>query len=45
MPSEVPRCDRKLARLGYRVLRLEAEVVLNQLPVALELVRQALGKR
>ena len=36
------RRDRKLARLGYRVLRLEAQLVLEQLPVALALVRQAL---
>ena len=39
------RRDRKLVRLGYRVLRLEAEVVLQQLPVALERVRQALRER
>ena len=37
--------DRKLARLGYRVLRLEAELVMRQLPVALALVRQALRDR
>jgi len=36
------RRDRKLARLGYRVLRLEARVVLRQLPVALQHIRQAL---
>ena len=39
------RRDRKLARLGYRVLRLEAKLVLEQLPVALSLVRQALLER
>ena len=39
------RRDRKLARLGYRVLRLEAQLVLKQLPVALALVRQALRER
>ena len=38
------RRDRKLARLGYRVLRLEAELVLTQLPVALARVRQALAE-
>jgi very-short-patch-repair endonuclease len=36
------RRTRGLERLGYRVLRLDAEVVLRQLPVALEAVRQAL---
>jgi very-short-patch-repair endonuclease len=39
------RRDRKLARLGYRVLRLEAQLVLRQLPVALALVREALSGR
>ncbi len=39
------RRDRKLGRLGYRVLRLEAEQVLRQLPAALALVRQALRER
>ena len=39
------RRDRKLARLGYRVLRLEAELVMRQLPVALALVRRALSER
>ncbi|MBI3202446.1 MAG: DUF559 domain-containing protein [Myxococcales bacterium] len=37
------RRDRKLARLGWRVLRLEAELVLRQPEVALALVREALG--
>ena len=32
--SDVRR-DRKRARLGYRVLRLDAQLVLKQLPVAL----------
>ena len=36
------RRTRVLERLGYRVLRLDAEVVLRQLPVALEAVREAL---
>ena len=36
------RRTRVLERLGYRVSRLDAEVVLRQLPVALEAVRQAL---
>lgn len=34
--------DRKLARLGWRVLRLDAELVLRALPAALERVREAL---
>jgi very-short-patch-repair endonuclease len=38
------RRDRVLARLGYRVLRLEAELVVRQLPVALERVRAALAE-
>ena len=38
------RRDRDLARAGYRVLRLEAEVVLKQLPVALARVRAALAE-
>lgn len=38
------RRDRKLRRLGYRVLRLEAELVLQQLPVALARVREALAE-
>jgi very-short-patch-repair endonuclease len=36
------RRDAKLQRLGYRVLRLEARLVMEQLPVAVELVRKAL---
>ena len=38
------RRDRKLARLGYRVLRLEAQLVIKQLPLAIERVREALQK-
>ena len=41
----VDRVDRPrqfLARLGYRVLRLDAELVLQRLPEALALVRAAL---
>ena len=38
------RRDRKLAKLGYRVLRLEAELVERALPEALERVREALGR-
>ena len=38
------RRDRKLARLGYRVLRLEAQLVLTELPVALARVREALAE-
>ena len=37
------RRDRTLARAGYRVLRLEAELVLSELPLAIALVRHALG--
>jgi very-short-patch-repair endonuclease len=37
------RRDRALARAGYRVLRLKAELVLSRLPLAIALVRQALG--
>jgi very-short-patch-repair endonuclease len=37
------RRDARLARLGYRVLRLEAHLVLRALPVAVERVRAALG--
>ncbi len=36
------RRTRVLARLGYRVLRLDAEVVLRQVPVAVAAVREAL---
>jgi len=36
------RRDRKLARLGYRVVRVEANVVVTSLPLAVEVVRQAL---
>jgi len=34
--------DRKLRRLGYRVLRLEADLVLRDLPAAVALIRGAL---
>ena len=37
------RRDRDLARLGWRVLRLEATLVAHHLPQALELVRRALA--
>ena len=36
------RRDRKLARLGYRVLRLEADLVLRRLPLALQRIREGL---
>jgi len=36
------RRDRKLGRLGYRVLRLEAGVVLRHLPLALQRIRAVL---
>jgi len=38
------RRDRKLARLGYRVLRLQARLVLEQLPVAPQCIRRALSE-
>jgi very-short-patch-repair endonuclease len=34
--------DRKLRRLGYRVVRIEAELVLRDLPGAVALIRAAL---
>jgi very-short-patch-repair endonuclease len=37
------RKDRTLARLGFRVLRLEAELVLHNLPEALARIRAALA--
>ena len=37
------RRDRVLARLGYRVLRLEAELVMRNLPEAVARVRAVLG--
>jgi len=37
------RRDRALRRLGYRVLRLESDLVLRALPVALQQVRAALA--
>ncbi len=39
------RRDRALAALGWRVLRLEAELVLRDLPAAVRRVREALGAR
>jgi very-short-patch-repair endonuclease len=39
------RRDAKLERLGYRVLGLEAELVMRQLPAALARVREALAQR
>jgi very-short-patch-repair endonuclease len=39
------RRDAKLARVGYRVLRLEAGLVMRQLPLALARVREALAPR
>jgi crossover junction endodeoxyribonuclease RuvC len=38
------RRDRFLRRLGYRVLRLEAELVMRNLPAAVETVRVALAE-
>ena len=37
------RLTRVLERLGFRVLRLDAELVLRHLPFAVEAVREALG--
>ncbi len=37
------RRDRELARLGWRVVRIPAELVLHQLPQAVAVVRSALG--
>ena len=37
------RRDRKLARLGYRVLRLEAELVVSELQLAVARIRRAFG--
>jgi len=37
------RRDRKLARFGYRVVRVEAVVVLSSLPLAIEAVCRALA--
>ena len=34
--------DRQLRRLGYRVVRLDAELVLSDLPAAVALIRAAL---
>jgi very-short-patch-repair endonuclease len=36
------RRDAGLARLGYRVLRLEAQLVLRQLPLAVQRIRATL---
>jgi len=36
------RKDRKLARLGYRVVRVEAETVLKNLPCAVAVLRTSL---
>jgi very-short-patch-repair endonuclease len=38
------RRDRKLLRLGFRVLRLDAELVIQNLGEALALIRAALGE-
>ena len=39
------RRDRALARAGYTVLRLEAELVMSDLPASVARVRAALGHR
>jgi very-short-patch-repair endonuclease len=38
------RRDEKLARLGYRVLRLDAGLVERDIEAAVRLVREALGE-
>jgi very-short-patch-repair endonuclease len=38
------RRERKLNRLGYRVLRLDAELVLTDLPAAVGRIRSALAE-
>jgi very-short-patch-repair endonuclease len=38
------RKDRAHARLGYRVLRLDAELVMSHLPVALARIREAISE-
>ena len=38
------RRDRDLRRLGCHVLRIEAEVVMRDLPAAVALVREAVGR-
>ena len=38
------RRDRKLARAGYRVVRLQAELVMRDLPAAVRAVRGALDE-
>jgi very-short-patch-repair endonuclease len=42
MQNADARRERKLARLGYRVLRLEAELVVHNLPCAVARIREAL---
>jgi len=42
-PGADARRDAALVRLGYRVLRLEVQLVLRQLAVAAQLVKGALG--
>jgi very-short-patch-repair endonuclease len=42
-PADARR-DEWLRRAGYRVLRLEAELVEHQLPVAVERIRAELGR-
>lgn len=37
------RRDRALAAAGYRVLRVQASVVMSNLPAALESIRRAIG--
>ena len=38
------RRDRKLARAGHRVIRLQAELVMRDLPAAVRAVRGALDE-
>ena len=39
------RRDRALERAGYTVLRLEADLVMSDLPAALARIREAIGQR
>src|SRR6187549_2727373 len=39
------RRDRKLARAGYRVVRVQAELVMRDLPAAVRAVQRALDER
>jgi very-short-patch-repair endonuclease len=42
-PEADARRDRALARAGYHVLRIEAELVVTDLPAAVERIREVIG--